>query len=102
MSLTNHGYNGDQVRDIYRFVDWIMVLPEKLGDTLWNGLKAFEQEKNMTFITSGERIGMRKGKQEAEKRIVLSMLKKGVSVEDIAEFTKLSIEQIKKIQSQFC
>jgi predicted transposase/invertase (TIGR01784 family) len=52
----------------------------------------------MTFITTGERIGMRKGKQEAEQRVVLSMLKKGVSVEDIAKFTELTIEQVRKIQ----
>jgi predicted transposase/invertase (TIGR01784 family) len=75
-------------------------LPEKLDNTFWNELKAFEQEKNMTFITSVERIGIKKGKQETEERIVLSMLKKGVSIEDIAEFTELSIEQVKKIQSQ--
>jgi predicted transposase/invertase (TIGR01784 family) len=54
----------------------------------------------MTFITTGERIGMRKGREEARQKIVLSMLKKGMSVEDIAEFTELSIEQIKKIQPQ--
>jgi predicted transposase/invertase (TIGR01784 family) len=52
----------------------------------------------MTFITSGERIGIKKGKQETEKRIVLSMLKKGVSLEDIAKFTELSIKQVKEIQ----
>jgi predicted transposase/invertase (TIGR01784 family) len=98
--LYEKGYNGDQVRDLYRFIDWIMVLPEKLGDTFWNELKAFEQEKNMTFITTGERIGMRKGREKERQKIVLSMLKKGVSVEDISEFTELSIEQIKKIQSQ--
>jgi hypothetical protein len=102
--LYDKGYNGDQVRDIYRFIDWIMVLPEKLGDTFWNELKAFEQEKNMTFITSVEKIGIKAGKkagrQETEERIVLSMLKKGVSVEDIAEFTEMSIRQVKEIQSQ--
>ena len=98
--LYEKGYNGEQVRDLYRFLDWIMVLPEKLGDTFWNELKAFEQEKNMTFITSVEKIGIRTGKQETEKRIVLSMLKKGVSVEDIAEFTELPIGQVQEIQSQ--
>jgi hypothetical protein len=98
--LYEKGYNGDQVRDIYRFVDWIMVLPEKLGDTFWNELKAFEQEKNMTFITSVEKIGIKAGTQETEKRIVLSMLSNGMSLEDIAKFTGISINQIKEIQSQ--
>jgi predicted transposase/invertase (TIGR01784 family) len=53
----------------------------------------------MTFITSVEKIGIRKGREKEQRRIVLSMLRKGLSVEDIAEFTELSIEQIKKIHS---
>jgi hypothetical protein len=98
--LYEKGYNGDQVRDVFRFVDWIMVLPEKLDNTFWNELKAFEQEKNMTFITSVERIGIKKGREEKCQEIVLSMLSKGFSLEDTALATSLSIEQVKKIQSQ--
>jgi DNA-binding NarL/FixJ family response regulator len=77
-----------------------LVLPKKPGDIFWNELKAFEQEKNMTFVTSVERIGIKKGREEERQKIVLSMLKKGVSVEDIAEFTKLLTEQVKEIQFQ--
>jgi hypothetical protein len=103
-SLYEKGYNGDQVRDLFRFLDWIMVLPEKLGNAFWNELKAFEQEKNMTFITSVEKIGIKAGKetgrQETEERIVLSMLSNNVPLEDIAKFTELSINQVKEIQFQ--
>ncbi len=53
----------------------------------------------MTFITTGERIGIRKGREELQK-IVMSMLSKGFSLEDTALATDLSIEQISKIQSQ--
>jgi hypothetical protein len=67
----------------------MMVLPEKLGGIFWNELKAFEQEKNMTFITSVEKIGSKIGKLETEGKIVLSMLNKDISVEDIAEITEL-------------
>jgi predicted transposase/invertase (TIGR01784 family) len=106
--LYEKGYNGDQVRDLYRFVDWIMVLPEKLGDIFWHELQDYEQENNMTFITSVEKIGIKKGKQETEKRIVLSMLSNGMPVEDIAKFTGVSIseverfaiEQVKEIETQ--
>jgi Putative transposase, YhgA-like len=94
--LYEKGYNGDQVRDMFRFIDWIMVLPEKLGNTFWNELKAFEQEKNMTFITSVEEIGIKKGKEE----IVLVMLAKGLSVDEIASLTDMSIKKVKEIQSQ--
>jgi predicted transposase YdaD len=59
-------------------------------------LKADEQEKKMTYITSVEKIGIRKGKQE----IVLVMLTKGLSVEEIASLTGMTIEQVQTIHSQ--
>jgi hypothetical protein len=98
--LYEKGYNGDQVRDLFRFVDWIMVLPEKLENSFWLDLQAYEQEKNMTYVTSVEKIGIKKGREEERHDIALKMLKKGMSVEDIAEITELSIEQVKEIQSQ--
>ncbi len=94
--LYEKGYNGEQVRDLYRFVDWIMVLPDKLDDTFWNKLKAFEQEKNMTFITTGERIGFKR----AQKEMALKLLQRGMSLEEIASITELSIKDINAIQSQ--
>jgi predicted transposase/invertase (TIGR01784 family) len=93
-------------------MDWIMVLPEKLGDTFWNDLQTYERERNMTYITSMERIGIKKGiqkgREEERQKIVLSMLSNGVSLEDIAKFTELPIseverlvnEQVEEIQSQ--
>ena len=50
----------------------------------------------MTFITSVEKIGIKKGREE----IVLVMLAKGLSVEEIVSFTGMSIGQVKEIQSQ--
>jgi hypothetical protein len=94
--LYEKGYNGDQVRDLYRFIDWIMVLPEKLSDTLWNELKAFEQEKNMTFITSGEKIGFKR----AQKEMALKLLERGMSLEEVASITELSIKEVNVVQSR--
>jgi hypothetical protein len=94
--LYEKGYNGDQVRDLYRFIDWIMVLPEKLGDTFWNELQAFEQEKNMTFITSVEKIGFKRAQEE----MALKLLQRGMSLEEVASITELSIKEVNVIQSR--
>jgi hypothetical protein len=58
--LYERSYNEDQVRDLFNFIDWIMVLPEEFSNSFLNELKAYEHEKNMTFITSIEEISIKK------------------------------------------
>jgi hypothetical protein len=94
--LYEKGYNEYQIKDLFRFIDWIMVLPERLSNSFWNDLKAYEQAKNMTYITSVEEIGIKKGKEE----IVLVMLTKGLSVEEITSLTGMTIQQVKEIKSK--
>jgi hypothetical protein len=43
-------------------------------------------------------IGRNKGQLERDRKYVLSMLKKGCSIDFIAEITELSKQEIKKIQ----
>jgi predicted transposase/invertase (TIGR01784 family) len=63
-------------------------------------LKTYEEERKMTYVTSVEKIGFKRGEQETEKKFVLKMLQKGMSVEDVASIAELSIEQIQELQSQ--
>jgi predicted transposase/invertase (TIGR01784 family) len=57
----------------------------------------------MTYVTSVEKIGFKrgeeKGRKETQKEIALEMLQEQVPVETIARLTKLSIEQIQELQS---
>jgi hypothetical protein len=102
--LYEKGYNRSQVLDLFRFIDWIIVLPEGLSNSFWNELKTYEEEKKMTYVTSVEKIGFKrgeeKGRQETQKEIALEMLQEQVPVETIARLTKLSIEQIQELQPQ--
>jgi predicted transposase/invertase (TIGR01784 family) len=74
------------------------------NNSFWNELKTYEEEKKMTYVTSVEKIGFKrgeeKGRQETQKEIALEMLQEQVSVETIARLTKLSIEQIQELQPQ--
>jgi hypothetical protein len=40
--LYERRYNKDQRRDLFNFIDWIMVLPEELSNIFWNDLRAYE------------------------------------------------------------
>ena len=41
-----------------------MSLPEDLDDLFWQELRQYEEEKNMPYVTSVERIGIKKGLQQ--------------------------------------
>ena len=63
-----------------------MMLPKALEAEFWQDFKQFEQERTMTYITTGERIGYERGiaegkqegKQEGEQNLVVRLLQKRV------------------------
>jgi hypothetical protein len=48
--------DADDVRQFFRFIDWIMDLPQELEQRFGQDLIAYQQEKRMPFITILERI----------------------------------------------
>jgi hypothetical protein len=50
--LYERSYNKDRIRDLFDFIDRIMVLPEEFSSGFWNDLEAYEQEKKMICITN--------------------------------------------------
>ncbi len=45
----------------------------------------------------GKKEGIQKGKEEGKLQLIRGMHKNGMKIEDIAKFTKLSIEEIREI-----
>lgn len=44
-----------------------MILPKALEAEFWQEFKQFEQERTMSYITTGERIGYERGKEEGKE-----------------------------------
>jgi len=65
--LYEKGYDRRKLTDLFRFIDWLMRLPEELEDCFWQELEQYEEEKAMPYVTSVERIGIRKGRQEGRQ-----------------------------------
>jgi hypothetical protein len=59
--LYERGMDREDVRQLFRFIDWIMELPEALERLFWQEITAYQQEKRMPFITIAERVGIEKG-----------------------------------------
>lgn len=59
--LYDRGYSPEEVRRAFSFVDWLLRLPDGLKTQFAQELRSFEEERQMTYITSIEEIGIEKG-----------------------------------------
>jgi predicted transposase YdaD len=66
-ALYEKGYERQQILDLYRFIDWAMILPEAVEKEFWQELQTFEEERKVTYVTNAERFGFERGVQEGEQ-----------------------------------
>ena len=62
--LYERGYGKEEVLGLYRFIDWIISLPEALEETYHEEIIKEEEVKAMPYITTAERIGRKKGLEQ--------------------------------------
>lgn len=77
-----------------------MILPKALENQFWEEFKQFEQERTMKYVTTGERIGYERGKQEGEQRLIFRLLQRRVrelSPEVQERIQSLSVNQLEAL-----
>ena len=102
-NLYRRGWTRQDIIHLYRFIDWIMRLPEDLEKLYHEELVKFEEEVKMPYVTTAERIGIEKGRIEGGKekavKTAFNLLSLGILTEEqIANATELSIEDIRKLK----
>ena len=60
-ALYTRGMAAEQLRQLFRFIDWLMDLPGTFAEDFWQEIRHYEEEKHMPFMTTPERLGMEKG-----------------------------------------
>lgn len=65
------GWDKEQVRSLFRFIDWMLDLPPELEEQLAEQLSQFEEEKQMPYVTSIERLALKKGREEGREEGLL-------------------------------
>jgi hypothetical protein len=66
-SLYERGLSADQVRQLFRLIDWMMRLPEELEQRFQTEIYQFEEERRMPYVTSIERMALKKGREEGHR-----------------------------------
>lgn len=59
--LYQGGYEREEIINLFKFIDWVMQLPKELETEFWQEVNQLQEEKQMQYITSVERIGIEKG-----------------------------------------
>ncbi|MBL7986600.1 MAG: hypothetical protein JNJ94_00870 [Chlorobi bacterium] len=76
--LYRTGYNRQQILDLFRFIDWLMRLPEALTTRFWMEFTTFEKENTMPYITSIEQLGFNRGLQQGIEQGIEKGMEKGI------------------------
>jgi FMN phosphatase YigB (HAD superfamily) len=93
--LYEQGYKRQDILNLFRFIDWMMELPDALKQEFRAELEQYEQEKQMPYVTSIEQLA----KQEERQAIALNMLQDNLPLEQISRLTGLTIAQLQQLQS---
>jgi len=111
--LYERGYQREDILKLFRFIDWIMILPEFLKKRFSDDMYKYEEDMKMPYVTSIERMGIIKGRKEGRKEGIEEGIEKGIekgklkiareAVIDVLEarfeaVPKTMISKIKKIK----
>ncbi|QXE23634.1 hypothetical protein B6N60_02324 [Richelia sinica FACHB-800] len=62
--LLESGFSRQDIRQLFRFIDWIMVLPEELAINFKTEIRSYEEARKMRYVTSIERLAKQEGIEE--------------------------------------
>ncbi len=65
--LYDRGLTADQVRHLFRAIDWMMNLPAPLEFAFRQDLERLEEERHMPYVTSIERMAREEGMQKGRE-----------------------------------
>ncbi|GAB1539957.1 hypothetical protein NUACC21_26260 [Scytonema sp. NUACC21] len=85
--LFEQGYSREDVLGLFRFIDWVMVLPDELTHSFKQELRSYQEVQKMRYVTSIERLAQEEGMLKKAREFVIKTLQTrfGVAPEPIVE-----------------
>jgi flagellar biosynthesis/type III secretory pathway protein FliH len=75
--LYERKWSRQRVHQLFRLIDWIMQLPLELEEEFRHTVYQFEEEKRMPYVTSIERLALKRGHDEGLEEGLEKGLEKG-------------------------
>ena len=76
--LYQRGYSRTDVLQLLRFIDWLLALPTALEADLWQDIRTYQEEMNMPYVTSLERLAENRGREEGREEGLAEGIKRGI------------------------
>ncbi|MBD2203890.1 transposase [Calothrix sp. FACHB-1219] len=73
-SLFERGYSREYIQELFRFIDWVMVLPKELASSFKTVVRNYEETNRMRYVTSIERLAKEEGIIETARESVIEVL----------------------------
>ncbi|MEO1762621.1 MAG: cytosolic protein [Cyanobacteria bacterium J06629_18] len=98
--LYEKGYQREDIINLFRFIDWVLKLPEDLEISFWDEVTEYEENKKMPYVTSVERRGIQKGKEEGILKGIEALLEVKFGVEALELLPEISqIQDVDVLES---
>ncbi|MBI2569169.1 MAG: cytosolic protein, partial [Candidatus Schekmanbacteria bacterium] len=102
--LYERGYNREEVEALFRFIDWLLILPAELEEPFRDEVEKMEKGEKMAYVTSIERLGIEKGERLGIQKGLLEAIDVGLSVRFPAQAAELlararRIEAIERLKA---
>jgi hypothetical protein len=65
--LYERGYSREDIVELFRFINWVMVLPDELARDFRQELRSYEEAIRMRYVTTIERMASEEGRQEGRQ-----------------------------------
>jgi hypothetical protein len=96
-NLYECGLSADDVRELFRLIDWMMDLPPALDDLFWEDADRIEKEKHMPFIDIAERKNREKGQREGLREGLLKAILLGFKLKFPGQSQQL-YEEVRSVE----
>jgi hypothetical protein len=91
------GYNADEVRELFRLLDWMLHLRPDLGRKFERDLVELEEELHMPYVTSVERIAEERGLEKGRTEGLQKGLQKGIRLALKLKFGEAGLDLMPEI-----
>ncbi len=85
------GYSRQEVIDLFRFIAWVMTLPPELEEAFKQDLIAYEDERNMPYISNLEKEGEARGREAGKVELVIKLLERRIGKISEETFVKIKM-----------
>lgn len=88
-SLYQRGYSRQDILELFRLIDWMMSLPESVESDFKEEIRRFEEDLQMPYITSIERLARQEGVLQKGREDVIEVLE--------VRFSELPLDLVESI-----